>query len=58
MSENIVDISNPPVPPPKRIMKDGFFTVGETKKSKERTKAWQIYIEEYRKALDESRKIK
>ena len=54
MKENfnyIVDITKPPIGPPCRTIRDGFFSPKETKVSIEQTKRWKVYIEEYTIAL-------
>lgn len=53
----IVDISKPPIGPPIRIFRESFFFYGETKESKNNTENWKIYINEYRRNLNENRRI-
>lgn len=46
----IVDITKPPVGPPCRTMKDYvWFGMYETKESKQQTKDWYEYMEQYKK---------
>jgi hypothetical protein len=50
--EYIVDISKPPIFPPCRTFKYGWFRGEyETKESKQKTNDWNRYIKEYRKAI-------
>ena len=48
----IVDITNPPIFPPGRMIKEHS---GETKHSKLLGVAWQLYIKEYNKQRMESK---
>ena len=47
-----IDITKPPIGPPCRTMKETFFSgLKETKKSKEQTEKWCLYIEKYKTAF-------
>lgn len=52
-NEYVVDITKPPIRPPFRTIRDGFFSSGETKESKDATRCWTEYIEKYREAFNE-----
>lgn len=49
-----VDISKPPIFPPRVQKIEQFFAEVETQESLERTAKWNLYIKEYSKALSES----
>ena len=46
-----VDTSRPPIRPPGRIVREGFFSFGETKESKQDHKDYKAYLEAYGKAI-------
>lgn len=54
--EYIIDITKPPIGPPCRSIKGSLFGDYETKKSKEQTKKWNLYIDKYLIVLKNSRK--
>ncbi len=54
----IIDITKPPIGPPCRNIKDGFFVSYETNESIEQTERWKVYIEEYGEVLRRSRNEK
>lgn len=57
MNNYVIDLTEPPIPPPCKTMRESFFFGGlyETKESKKRTASWRAYIEEYGDRLREKR---